>query len=45
MTMLDIKIELTTNKKVKPDDDKLGFGNYFTDHMFILDYDRRKGLA
>ena len=43
MTMLDIKIELTTNKKVKPDDHKLGFGNYFTDHMFILDYVEGKG--
>ena len=41
--MLDIKIELTTNKKVKPDDDQLGFGNYFTDHMFILDYVEGKG--
>ena len=43
MTMIDIKIELTTNKKDKPDINKLGFGNFFTDHMFILDYTEGKG--
>lgn len=41
--MLDIKIELTTNKKEKPEASKLGFGNFFTDHMFILDYLEGKG--
>jgi branched-chain amino acid aminotransferase len=41
--MVDIKIELTKNKKVKPDDDQLGFGKYFTDHMFIIDYTDGKG--
>lgn len=24
--------------KPKPDESKLGFGQYFTDHMFIMDY-------
>jgi branched-chain amino acid aminotransferase len=43
MTMIDIKIELTTNKKDKPDNNKLGFGQIFTDHMFILDYVEGKG--
>ncbi|RNC98021.1 branched-chain amino acid aminotransferase [Lysinibacillus halotolerans] len=38
MTMLDIKIELTTKPKEKPAPDELGFGHYFTDHMFVLDY-------
>lgn len=36
--MLDIRIELTTNPKEKPAPDVLGFGHYFTDHMFVLDY-------
>ena len=43
--MIEIKMELTTNKKDKPAINKLGFGQFFTDHMFILDYIRRKGLA
>lgn len=42
MTMFDIKIELTTNKKVKPVSDQLGFGKFFTDHMFISDYQEGK---
>lgn len=37
--MLDIKYELVENKKEKPDWNNLGFGKYFTDHMFIMDYD------
>lgn len=36
--MLDITTQLTTNPKEKPASDVLGFGHYFTDHMFILDY-------
>ena len=36
--MFDIKKELTTNPKVKPAPEELGFGHYFSDHMFILDY-------
>lgn len=43
MTMLDIKIELTTNKKEKPASNQLGFGQVFTDHMFITDYIEGKG--
>ena len=45
MTMLDIKIELTTNKKVKPDDNKLGFGQLFYRSYVYLRLYRRKGLA
>ncbi len=37
--MLDIRYELVENRKEKPDQNKLGFGRYFTDHMFIMDYD------
>lgn len=33
-----MKITLTTQKKVKPDYSKLGFGKFFTDHMLVMDY-------
>lgn len=36
--MLNIKIEKTTSPRQKPDYNNLGFGHYFTDHMFIMDY-------
>jgi branched-chain amino acid aminotransferase len=39
----NIKIEKTTNPKVKPDDSKLSFGKTFTDHMFVMDYNPEKG--
>lgn len=39
----EIKIELTNQPKVKPNDDKLIFGTQFTDHMFIMDYEEGKG--
>jgi len=41
--MLNIRIEPTAQKKQKPDSTKLGFGNYFTDHMFIMNYTEGKG--
>ena len=42
--MLDIKIELTKTPKAKPtDESKLGFGHIFTDHMFIMNYDKGEG--
>ena len=41
--MLNIKYELVANKKAKPDENNLGFGKYFTDHMFIMDYDEGQG--
>ena len=40
---MEIKITKTTNPKVKPDSSILGFGKYFTDHMFIMDYSADKG--
>ncbi len=43
MTMLEIKKELTTNPKEKPAVDQLGFGQFFTDHMFIVDYTEGMG--
>ena len=41
--MLNIRIERTATPKTKPDYKKLGFGNYFTDHMFLMDYSTEKG--
>lgn len=38
--MQKIKVELTKNPKPKPSDQSsLGFGNYYTDHMFMMNYD------
>jgi branched-chain amino acid aminotransferase len=36
--IMEIKITRTNKPKSKPDIDSLGFGNYFTDHMFVMDY-------
>lgn len=36
--MLDIRVEKAKTLKQKPDFSKLGFGKYFTDHMFVMDY-------
>ena len=42
--MLDIKITRTENPAVKPAPGaKLGFGKIFTDHMFIMEYNRTEG--
>lgn len=40
----NISITKTTSPKAKPtDESKLGFGQIFTDHMFIMDYEEDKG--
>ncbi len=41
--MLNIRYEFTTAKKEKPDYNNLGFGKFFTDHMFLMDYTTEKG--
>ncbi|WP_096550236.1 branched-chain amino acid aminotransferase [Ureibacillus thermosphaericus] len=41
--MTEITVELTDKPKEKPAPDELGFGHYFTDHMFIMDYTEGKG--
>ena len=41
--METIKIIKTTQPKAKPDAKSLGFGKYFTDHMFLLNYEVGKG--
>ncbi|MFJ7667405.1 branched-chain amino acid aminotransferase [Lysinibacillus sp. NPDC097195] len=41
--MLEIKKVMTTHPKEKPAVDQLGFGQFFTDHMFIVDYTEGMG--
>lgn len=44
MTNLEIKLVKTTTPKQKPADEaSLGFGKFFTDHMFIAEYSVGKG--
>lgn len=40
---MKIRIEKASELKQKPDFNKLGFGKYFTDHMFIMDYSDKDG--
>ena len=40
---MQIKVEKTDSPKQKPDQNNLGFGVYFTDHMFIMNY--TKGIG
>lgn len=40
---MNIAITKTTNPKQKPDQNNLGFGQYFTDHMFVMDYTEGRG--
>ena len=40
---MDIKKILTATPKEKPAADILGFGKYFTDHMFMMDYTEGEG--
>lgn len=41
--MLNIKKTLSDNLKTLPPSEKLGFGNYFTDHMFVAKYKEGQG--
>ncbi len=43
--MLNVKIERRHELKEKPDMNNLGFGKYYTDHMFMLDWYRDKGFV
>lgn len=40
---MEIRVEELTSYKEKPDVKSLGFGKYFTDRMFIVDYDHENG--
>ena len=41
--MVDIAVNKVTNPGVLPNREKLGFGTYFSDHMFVMDYKTTKG--
>ncbi len=41
--MVDIAVTRVTKPGVLPNQDKLGFGTYFSDHMFVMDYQTGKG--
>lgn len=44
ITMLNIRYEKTKNPKPIPDEDNpLTFGTIFTDHMFVMNYETKKG--
>lgn len=36
-------VEKNANPKARPNVEKLGFGQYFTDHIFVADYEEGKG--
>ena len=40
---MEIRITRTMFPKTKPEQSKLGFGQYFTDHMFLMNYEKNKG--
>ena len=40
---MNITITKTTAPKAKPDESALGFGKIFTDHMFMMDYNKETG--
>ena len=42
--MMEIKVTLTDHPKAKPDENNLGFGHIFTDHMFLMDYTADQGF-
>ncbi|EGO65302.1 branched-chain amino acid aminotransferase [Acetonema longum] len=41
--MTDIKVKTVSKPGSLPDESRLGFGAYFTDHMFVMDYETGKG--
>ncbi len=40
---LDVSLHKAETLKEKPDQDNLGFGRYFTDHMFVMKWNRERG--
>jgi branched-chain amino acid aminotransferase len=40
---MEIKVQKATAAGTMPPENQLGFGKYFTDHMFTMDYDRTNG--
>ncbi len=42
---MDIRITKTTTPKVKPPEAELGFGKFFSDHLFAMDYSPETGWS
>ena len=40
---MEISVTKTTSPKAKPDVNGIPFGTYFSDHMFLMNYDTEKG--
>ncbi len=40
---MEIKVTPASDLKQKPNEDSLGFGQYFTDYMFMMDYSKQDG--
>jgi branched-chain amino acid aminotransferase len=40
---LDVSLHKAERLKEKPDQDNLGFGQFFTDHMFVMKWNREQG--
>ena len=40
---MEIRIEKTKNPGTMPPENQLGFGKVFSDHMFVMDYDKEQG--
>jgi branched-chain amino acid aminotransferase len=40
---LEITVQRSTQRKARPSEEELGFGKFFTDHMFRIDYDPAQG--
>ena len=40
---IDIAIEKTAKPRPRPTEDSLGFGRYFSDHMFVMDHSSNSG--
>ena len=40
---MEMRVERIAVPKQKPDEKNLGFGKYYTDHMFVMDYDAGQG--
>lgn len=43
--MNNISVERTKRPKAKPDENNIGFGEVFTDHMLLMNYEREKGWS
>ena len=40
---MEIKVTKTQSPKVMPPENELGFGTFFSDHMFVMDYEEGRG--